>query len=105
MNNNPSSPRNKSIGTLFPAVKTKERSPDMIGKIKIHVDLLKQLLDELNDFRAEYAKGNVAAWFYNGKGTPYQTVEISPLYQPRPKEADNRLSVEQFFVDVQKEQE
>ena len=47
--NNSLHPPLKSVGTLFPAVKTKPKSPDMTGKIKIQRKFLEELIEQMPD--------------------------------------------------------
>ena len=43
----------KSVGTLFPAVKTKLKSPDMLGKVKLQLHFLEDQIEECRKSGAE----------------------------------------------------
>jgi hypothetical protein len=100
MNNTPNLP-SKSVGTLFPAEKTKPKSPDMTGKIKIQRKLLEELIEQIRINGAEYAICNIASWAYVEGKRRYMGVELSPFYPPR-KQAETaspRPTLDDFFVD------
>ena len=90
----------KSVGTLFPAVKTKPKSPDMTGKIKIQRKLLEELIEQIRINCAEYAICNIASWAYVEGTKRYMGVELSPYYPPRKQAEPNppRPTLDHFFV-------
>lgn len=50
----------KSIGTLRLNNKTKDRSPDLIGSVKMHSHLIHALLEELDELGADVVECNIA---------------------------------------------
>ena len=82
MNNTPNQPR-KSVGTLFPATKTKPKSPDMTGKIKIHRKLIEELIEQYRLNGADHVICLIASWAYVEGAKRYMTVELSPYYAPK----------------------
>ena len=100
MNNSPNLP-SKSVGTLFPAVKTKPKSPDMTGKMKLQLQFLEDLIEQIRINGADHAICNIASWAYVDGIKRYMGVELSPYYPPR-KQAETvspRPSLDHFFVD------
>jgi hypothetical protein len=98
--NNSLHPPCKSVGTLFPATKTKPKSPDMTGKIKIQRKLLEELLEQIRNNGADHIICNAAAWAYVDGNKRYMGVELSPYYPPR-KQAETaspRPTLDHFFV-------
>jgi hypothetical protein len=95
--------RSKSLGALYASKKTKEKSPDMTGKLKI----LKHTLNEIvNTHRAEDGDAyevNMAGWFNSLDGETYMTLELSPRYRPAVKRSN--MTVEEFFEKIFDEQD
>src|SRR6516164_9047745 len=60
----------KSIGTLRLNHKTKDRSPDLIGSVKMHNRLIHALLDELDETGKDVVECKIAAWQYRDKDGP-----------------------------------
>jgi hypothetical protein len=54
----------KSLGTLRMNTKTKERSPDLTGTIKIHRHLVTALWNELRETSGTVVDCNLAAWLF-----------------------------------------
>jgi|SRR6516165_2412284 hypothetical protein len=98
----------KSIGALFPAKKTKLRSPDMLGPITIQDVFLRTALEECNSNGEVVC--NLAGWFYRKEGKLYMSIELSPPYRPKadhvtePK-GSNGMTVDQFFQEIERDQE
>lgn len=99
MNNTPNLP-SKSVGTLFPAVKMKPKSPDMTGKIKIQRKFLEDLIEQIRINGAEYAICNIASWAYVDGNKRYMGVELSAFYPPRKQAEPNPppATLDHFFV-------
>jgi hypothetical protein len=86
-----------SLGTLRPAVRTKDRSPNLIGPVAI------QRADHIEIHRIFQETGgeevicNLAGWFYlDSQGRKCITVQLSPPYGKRPVVA---TTIENFFED------
>jgi hypothetical protein len=70
----------KSLGTLRVNRKTKEKSPELVGTIKMHRRLITVLWKELNSSGGDEVTCNLAAWQYRDKGGPLLNVEVSEKY-------------------------
>jgi len=81
----------RSLGFLQKAVKTKPRSPDLIGTIKIEEHTLKTLVDHYKENGGNLT-ANLAGWVYPDKQGKRITVELSPRYQ-------KRATVQEFDLD------
>lgn len=75
--------KNHSLGRLYPAKKTKPRSPDCTGKLHLKRDHLPILLKQLEQSQGDDIASNIAGWKGNGVHGPYMTIEISPRYERR----------------------
>jgi hypothetical protein len=71
----------RSLGTLRKAGKTKPRSPDLIGTIKIEDHTLKTLVDHYKESGSVTA--SLAGWIYADDQGKRITVELSPKYVKR----------------------
>ena len=72
----------KSMGTLRLNNKTKERSPDLIGTVKMHSHLIHVLLEELDETGEDVVECNIAAWQYRDKEGPLLNLVLSERYEP-----------------------
>jgi hypothetical protein len=97
--------RSKSLGALFPSKKTKPRSPDMTGKLKILKDTLKEIINTHQEEDGEVFEVNMAGWFNNSDGKMYMTLELSPRYRPAVQRSENDMTLEEFFSEITEEQE
>ena len=95
----------KSLGTLSPSEKTKPRSPDMTGKIKILKKTLREIIDTHREEEGYVFEANVAVWLYNSDGERYMTLELSPRYRPGGQRSAKETTVEEFFDQIAEEQE
>ena len=87
-------PMNKrSIGKLRPANRTKERSPNLTGKLALQRATLNELAIQMREDGGTEITCNVAGWFNADSNGKYITVEISPLF----KRAPRPTSIEDFF--------
>ena len=93
-------PTSKSVGTLFPSTKTKPKSPDMTGKIKIQRKLLEELIEQIQINGADHVICNIASWAYVEGNKRYMGVELSPFYPPRKQieTVPTRPTLDHFFV-------
>ena len=85
----------RSIGKLRPANRTKEKSPNLTGKLALQRSTLSELVTQLREDGGTEITCNVAGWFNVDSAGKYITVEISPLFgrAPRP------TSIDDFFVE------
>jgi hypothetical protein len=81
--------RNLSLGTLRPKNKTKDRSPDATGTIRIKRDLLLALYKKLTESGDDDVVACLAGWFYEDANGRYMRVQLSEEFQP-PEYRDSR---------------
>jgi hypothetical protein len=97
-----------SIGRLYPAKKTKFKSPDMKGTITIQFEDFQELARYYKK-PGDVAVCSIANWFKRDDETnePYINVTITPPYRPKAKvrepEPENRPAIDQFFKEITKQ--
>jgi hypothetical protein len=91
----------KSIGILRLNTKTKDRSPDLIGTVKIHYHLIHTLLNKLDESAEDVAECNIAAWQYRDKDGPLLNLQLSERYEPPQRDRGS----ETIFDLLQKRQD
>jgi hypothetical protein len=89
----------KSLGTLYRAEKTKPRSPDMTGTLKIQMHTLRELFEFYNNCDTEVVCP-IAAWINGEPGRQYLVIELSPPYRPKAKIPDPGPTLEPFFAEI-----
>ena len=94
-------PWTKSMGTLRLNRKTKDRSPDLIGSVKMHNRLIHALLDELDETGKDVVECNIAAWQYRDKNGPLLNLQLSERYEPPQRDQGS----ETIFDLLQKRQD
>ena len=77
----PNSPK-RSLGSLRIQQKTKPKSPEMIGTIKLQRRMLEELIDQIGE--DDELVANLAAWKNHDGRDHYLSVEISPRFTKRP---------------------
>src|SRR5262245_59502288 len=93
-------PPRKSLGTLYRAEKTKPRSPDMTGTLKIQMHTLQEIFEFSNKCDNDEVVCPIAAWFNGEPGRQYLVIELSPPYRPKAKMLDPARTLEPFFAEV-----
>jgi hypothetical protein len=88
--------RSKSLRTLFASKKTKEKSPDMTGKLKILKHTLNEIIETHREEDGDGFQVNLAGWFNISDGKTYMTLELSPLYRPTVQRSKKDMTVEEF---------
>ena len=83
----------RSIGKLRPANRTKEKSPNLTGKLALQRTTLNELAMQMREQGGIEITCNVAGWFNVDSGGKYITVEISPLF----RRSSRPTSIEEFF--------
>lgn len=71
--------RLKSLGSLRIQQKTKPRSPEMTGTIRLQRHTLETIMDQMDDDTEVIA--SLAAWKHRDGDECYLSVELSPKYQ------------------------
>ena len=91
----------KSIGTLRLNNKTKDRSPDLIGTVRMHSHLIHVLVEELDETGEDVVECNIAAWQYRDKDGPLLNLQLSERYEPLQRDQGS----ETIFDLLQKRQD
>jgi hypothetical protein len=77
-------PKNKrSIAKLRIAGKTREKSPDMTGTLRLQRHTAVAILKQFEDSDCDEVECNIAGWVNVDRQGKYLTVEISPKYVAR----------------------
>lgn len=81
----------RSLGALRKANKTKPKSPDLIGQMRLQRHTAKAIVKQFNDDGGgDEVVCNIAAWRNQDHIGSYLTVELSPRYVTRaPTEQDD----------------
>ena len=73
----------RSLGALRKANKTKPKSPDLTGQMKLQRHTAAAIVDQFSHDGIEEVVCNIAGWKNQDYGGPYLTVELSPLFVAR----------------------
>jgi hypothetical protein len=73
-----------SLGTLRPAVRTKDRSPNVIGPIAVQRSDSIEIHRIFEETGSEEVICNIAGWFYEDSQGKCITVQLSPPSGKRP---------------------
>lgn len=83
--------RNKrSLGELRRANKTKPRSPDLTGKLRLQRHTLQAIIRDFKKADGEEVVCNIAGWMNQNQHGEYLTVEISPQFLPQTRQSPKR---------------
>jgi len=74
-----------SIGKLRPATRTKEKSPNLTGKLALQRTTLNELVSQMREGGDTEITCSIAGWFNVDASGKYITVEISPLFRKTPR--------------------
>jgi hypothetical protein len=88
--------KKRSLGALRKAPKTKDRSPDVTGTLKLQRHTMEAIAKQFKDTDADEIDCCIAGWGNNDQNGLYLTVELSPKYLPRRHEPTN-ASLADFF--------
>ena len=89
----------KSLGQLRKANKTKPRSPDVIGKLRLQRRTFQAIVSDFQDSGGEEVVCNIAGWKNEDQQGGYLTVEISPRYMPREQRTPKPSIFDDMFGD------
>jgi hypothetical protein len=82
-----STPAKRSLGSLRKATKTKDRSPDSTGTLKLQRHTLEAIAKQFKETDATEIDCCIAGWRNSDQnGQPYLSVELSPRYVARRRE-------------------
>jgi hypothetical protein len=90
----------KIFGRFICCKKTKEKSPDMTGKLKILRETLTEIINTHREEDGAVFEVNMAGWFNNADGKMYMTLELSPRYRPAVQRSKKGMTVEDFFNEI-----
>jgi len=85
-----------SLGTLRQAVRTKDKSPNLIGQIALQRSDFIDIHRHFQETGSEEVICNLAGWFYSDPKGKCITVQLSPPYGKRPVVAS---TLEAFFEE------
>lgn len=72
----------RSLGALRKAPKTKDRSPDLQGTIKVQRHTLEAIIKQFHDSNEGEIIACLAGWFHEDAKGRFLSVELSPRYVP-----------------------
>jgi hypothetical protein len=70
----------RSLGALRKASKTKPKSPDLTGQLKLQRHTAATILEQFSHDRVEEVVCNIAGWKNQDSNGSYLTVELSPRF-------------------------
>jgi hypothetical protein len=70
----------RSLGALRKASKTKPKSPDLTGQLKLQRHTAATILEQISHDRVEEVVCNIAGWKNQDSNGSYLTVELSPRF-------------------------
>jgi hypothetical protein len=79
-------PARRSLGSLRKAEKTKPRSPDFTGTLKLQRHTIEAIAKQLKESDAAEVTCCIAGWRNEDQNGPYLSVELSPKYVARRQE-------------------
>ncbi len=79
-------PAKHSLGSLRKATKTKDRSPDFSGTLKLQRHTFETIAKQFRETDADSIDCCLAGWRNEDKNGPYLSVELSPKYVARRRE-------------------
>jgi hypothetical protein len=89
----------KSLGQLRKANKTKPRSPDVTGKLRLQRQTLRAIVSDFQDSGGEEVICNIAGWKNEDQQKGYLTVEISPRFVPHEQRTPKPSIFDDMFDD------
>ena len=72
--------RKRSLGALRKANKTKPRSPDLTGQLKLQRHTAAAIVEQFNQDHIQEVVCNIAGWKNQDHNGSYLTVELSPRF-------------------------
>jgi hypothetical protein len=89
----------RSLGELRKANKTKPRSPDVTGKLRLQRHTLRAIVSDFQDSGGEEVICNIAGWKNQDQRGSYLTVEISPRFVPHEQRTPKPSIFDDMFDD------
>jgi hypothetical protein len=75
--------RKRSLGALRKAPKTKPKSPDLTGQLKLQRHTAEFIVEQFDSDHMQEVVCNIAGWKNQDSNGSYLTVELSPRFVPR----------------------
>ena len=79
----------RSLGSLRRAEKTKDRSPDLTGTLKLQRHTMEAIAKQFKETDAAEVACCIAGWRNEDQNGQYLSVELSPKYVSRRQEPTN----------------
>ncbi len=92
-------PTKHSLGSLRKANKTKDKSPDLTGQLILQRDDFERIAQEFAATNRQEISCDLAAWTDHNSRGPFLTVQISPRYVQKQKQAETLNGVDYFSMD------
>jgi hypothetical protein len=92
-------PKKKSLGALRKATKTKERSPDLTGQLKLQRHTMETFTKQFEETDEDDIVCCLAGWSNHDGNGPYLTIELSPRYVRREYRPAQRSNLSFIFKD------
>ena len=73
----------RSLGALRKVSKTKPKSPDLIGQMKLQRHTAAAIVEQFSQDDLDEVVCNIAGWRNQDYSGPYLTVALSPRFVPR----------------------
>jgi hypothetical protein len=90
-------PIKRSLGALRKAPKTKPRSPDLTGQLRLQRHTAAVIVKHFEETEDEEVICNIAGWRNEDYRGPYLTVELSPRYAPRESQSPTTSNLDFIF--------
>lgn len=94
----------RSIGTLRPANKTKPRSPDLTGPIKLQRHTFETFAKQFEATDDAEIVANIAGWRNQDHQGQYLAVELSPKFVAKEPKPVKKSNLDFFFNDDDEDQ-
>lgn len=94
----------KSLGALRKAPKTKPKSPDVQGTMKLQRHTL-EALNRQFDEDGDEIQCLLAGWFNQDHNGPFLTVELSPRYVSRRQREQEQPPINMFDIFMQDQED
>ncbi len=95
----------RSLGSLRKANKTKPKSPDCTGPIKLQRHTIETIVKQFEETDADEIIGNLAGWKNQDASGSYLSIELSPRFVSRRQLVSSNLFDSICHDDVNEEKE
>jgi hypothetical protein len=89
--------KKRSLGALRKNLKTKPRSPDLTGTIRLQPHTIQAIIKQLEETESDEVIANIAGWANHDSSGKYLTVELSPRYVSQEPQTPKRSSLDFSF--------